>query len=231
MQAQADPTEMMFKLWPWLEANKNRLIGGAAVVVIAAGVYYFISARHDQNEINAGQALTQLLVSPVSNGTPEQSAVALSKLAADYAGTAAGQRAQLQAAAAYFNAGHYPDAQAQFQKALDASPSGALAATAALGLASSLEAQGKLDDATTAYRKVTTQFADSASAVPAKFALGRIAEQQGKFAEASAIYQELSRNNLAGSLASEAALRVLELKSKIPAASKPTVQPAVPITK
>ena len=87
-------------------------------------------------------------------------------------------------------------------------------------MASSLEALGKLDDAANAYRQVTGQFADSAAAFPAKFALGRIAEQQGKFTEAAGYYQELARNNLAGSLASEAAMRALEIKSKLPAAPK-----------
>ena len=234
MQAQADPTEMMFKLWPWLEANKNRLIGGAAAVVVVAALYNFISWRHGQNEITAGQALTKLETTSATTATPEQSAAAFAKLADDYSGTMAAQRAQLQAGSAFFNVGRYTDAQAQFQKAL-ATASGALAATAALGVASSLEAQGKLDDAATAYRKVTSQYADSASAVVAKFALGRIAEQQNKFTEAMSIYQEIAHNNLAGSMASEAALRALEIKSKLPAAPAPAamtpaVKPATPAT-
>ena len=216
----------MFKLWPWLEANKNRLLGSVAAVVVAVGLYYFVSWRHDQNEINAGEALTQMLVASPSL-TPEQSAEALGKLAADHAGTAAAQRAQLSAAAGWFNVGRYADAQTQFQKALDANATGPLAATAALGIASSLEALGKLEDAAAAYRKVASQFPDSAAAAPAKFALGRMAEQQGKFAEAMNLYQELSRNNFAGSLASDASLRALELKAKIPAAPKPVVAPVV----
>ena len=224
----------MFKLWPWLESNKNRLIGAAAALVVVVGLYYFIGWRHDQSEITAGQALTQLLVA-ASTTTPEQSAASFAKLANDYSGTAAAQRAQLQAAAAWFGVGRYADAQKQFQSALEANATGALGSTAALGVASSLEAQGKLDEATAAYRKVTLQFPDSAAAAPAKFALGRIAEQQGKFAEAMAIYQELSRNNFAGSIASEASLRALELKSKIPIAPKPavapTVAPAAPLAK
>jgi len=222
----------MFKLWPWLEANKNRLIGAAAVVVVASALYSFMSWRHQQSEIDAGQALTQLLVAPPSGATPELTAGAFAQLADKYSGTQAAERAQLQAAADYFSVGRYTDAQAQFQKTLDASSAGPLAATAALGLASSLEAQGKLDDAATAYRRVTTQFGDAvAAALPAKFALGRIAEQQGKFTEAMSAYQELARNNFAGSLASEAALRALEIKSKIPAPPKAAVQPAAPLTK
>jgi predicted negative regulator of RcsB-dependent stress response len=233
MQAQEAPAELMFKLWPWLEANKNRLIGAAVVVVVAFALYSFMSWRHEQTEIDAGQALTQLLVSPPNGATPELTAGAYAQLADKYSGTQAAQRAQLQAAAAYFGVGRYPDAQAQFQKSLDASSAGPLAATAALGLGSSLEAQGKLDDAATAYRRVTTQFADAAAALPAKFALGRIAEQQGKFSEAMSAYQELARNNFAGSLAAEAALRALAIKSKIPAApaAKPTVPAFAPITK
>jgi TolA-binding protein len=220
MQAQADPTELMFKLWPWLEANKTKLIGTATVAVAVVAIYSFVSWRHQENEITAGQALTQLLVTPANSATPEQMADSFAKLAADYSGTAAAQRAQLQAAADWFTAGRYADAATQFQKALDATPAGPLAATAALGLASSLEAQGKLDEAAAAYRNVTGRYADSAAVAPAKFALGRIAEQQGKFTEASAYYQELAHNNNAGSLASEAALRALEIKSKIPAAPK-----------
>ena len=213
----------MFKLWPWLEANRNRLIGTAVALVALMGVYSFVSWRHDQNEINAGQALTQLMVAPPSTA-PEQTAASFAQIAANYAGTAAAQRAQLQASAVYFSAGRYADAQTQFQKALAANSTGPLAATAALGVASSLEAQGKLDDATAAYHLVTSQFADSAAALPAKFALGRIAEQQGKFSEAASYYQELAHNNLAGSLASEAAMRAVEIKSKLPA-SKPAVTP------
>ena len=217
---------MMFKLWPWLEANKNRLIVGVGAVVVVVAIYNFVTWRHGQNEITAGQALTQLETTSATATTPEQSAAAFAKLADDYSGTMAAQRAQLQSGSAFFNVGRYADAQTQFQKAL-ASSSGALAATAALGVASSLEAQGKLDDAATAYRKVTSQYADSASAVVAKFALGRIAEQQNKFTEAMSIYQEIARNNLAGSMASEAALRAMEIKSKLPAASAPAAMPAV----
>jgi tetratricopeptide (TPR) repeat protein len=218
----------MFKLWPWLEANKNRLVGGVAIVLVVAAAYAFLSWRHDQSEITAGQALTQLLVSPPSVATTEQTADSFARLAANYAGTAAAQRAQLQAAATYYSLGRYADAQTQFQKALAAGSTGTLAATAALGVASSLDAQGKLDDAATAYRKVISQFADASEVLPAKFALGRIAEQQGNFTEAMNYYQELARNNLAGSLASEAALRAVEIKSKLPAAVKPAVPLAMP---
>ncbi len=217
----------MFKLWPWLEANKNRLIAVAVGALVLWGVYYFIKSQHEQKEIDAGQALTLLLVNPGANSTSGQMSDAFAKLAAKYAGTAAGQRARLQAGAALFNAGKYPDAQAQFQKYLDAASSGALAATAQLGVAASLEAQNKLEPAAAAYQKVASVYAGSSSVLPAEFALGRIAEQQNKLTEAVSHYEKVARASLGGTLAQEAAMRASEIKTKIAAAApKPAVAPS-----
>ena len=79
------------------------------------------------------------------NATASQQADLYLKIAADYQGTSAGQRALLQGAAMLFAAGRYADAQTQFQKFLDAYPDSFFAAQAALGVATSLDAQGKTD--------------------------------------------------------------------------------------
>jgi len=174
MQTQDVPADIVFKLWPWLEANRNRLIGGVVVGFIVVGVYSFVSWRSEQKEIAAGEALTTLLATPAS-GITAGSADSLVKFAADYSGTAAGQRAQLQGASALFNAGRFADAQVQFQKFVESAGSGALAATAQLGLASSLEAQGKPDLATAAYQKVVSMDSpNSPAAQTAKAAIARL---------------------------------------------------------
>ena len=230
MQTQDAPAEIIFKLWPWLEANKNRLIGALAAVIIVAGIMFFISSHQEQKEVDAGQALTLLLVSPTASAS---NADAFAQLAAKYPGTAAGQRAQLQAAAALFNAGRYPDAQAQFQKFLDATSTGPLAATAQLGVAASLESQNKLEAAAAAYQKITSAFAGSASVLPAEFALGRIAEQQNKLTEAMSHYENAARASMGGTLAQEAAQRAFAIKAKLAAtAPKPVAaKPAAPVAK
>jgi predicted negative regulator of RcsB-dependent stress response len=225
MQTQDAPAEFLFKLWPWLEANKNRLIGALVAVIIFAGVMYFISSQREQKEIDAGQALTLLLESPPADASGGQMAVAFAQLAAKYPGTAAGQRAQLQAAAAQFSAGSYDDAQAQFQKYLDTSSTGPLAATAQLGVAASLEAQDKLDLAAAAYQKVVASYSSSTSYLPAEYALGRIAEQQNKLTEAESRYEIVAGASLGGTLAQEAHQHALEIKTKIAAAPKPAVKP------
>jgi len=218
MQTQDAPAEFIFKLWPWLETNRNRLIGTGVAILAVFAIYNFMASQKAQKEVAAGQALTQLLMSPPSGTNPAE---ALKKLATQYAGTQAAQRAQLQAAASLFSAGNYVEAQAAFQQSVDASVGGPLTGTALLGVAASLEAQGKLDLAAAAYQKVASTYSGSPSALPALCALGRIAEQQGKLTEALNRYEAASRaGNLGGSLAQEATFHASEIKAKLAAAPK-----------
>ena len=96
MQTQDAPAEIIFKLWPWLEANKNRLIGALAGIIVVAGIIYFISAQKEQREVDAGQALTLLLVSPAGNAG--QAADSFAQIAAKYPGTAAVEAASMNSA-------------------------------------------------------------------------------------------------------------------------------------
>jgi predicted negative regulator of RcsB-dependent stress response len=173
MQTQDAPAEILFKFWPWFEANKNRLIAIGVALLAVLGIYSFLTWQHDQKETAAGEALTQLLVTPVAGANAGQMADAFARVAAKYPGTAAGQRAQLQAASALFDAGRYPEAQAQFQKSLADSAAGALAATAQLGVAACLEAQGK-PEAVAAYQKVVSGYPGSTCEQTAKAALARL---------------------------------------------------------
>lgn len=223
MQTQDAPSEFLFKLWPWFEANRNRLLGGAAVVLVVVGGYSFYSWYHGERETTAGQALTQALVNS-SGANADHQAVTFEGLATQYSGTVAGGRARLQAAATLFGAGRYADAQAQFEKYVSANSSGSLSVIAQLGIAASLEAQNKLNEAAAAYRKVAGQSAEASAQLTAKFSLGRIAELSGKPADAVSFYQEVSHSSLAGSLATEAAMRAMEIKSRMAVAPKPAAK-------
>src|SRR5476649_265190 len=156
MQAQ-DATEVyLFKLWPWLEENKKRIAIVGGVVVAAILVLYFMSVQRTQREIDAGKALTDAVIAAGGG----QSADVYLKISADYPGTLAGQRAAAAAAAAMFEAGRFADAQAQFQKFLDAHADSALSSQAALGVAASLDAQGKTDMAASSYQQAINGTAD-----------------------------------------------------------------------
>lgn len=223
MQTQDAPAELIFKIWPWLEANKKLLIGAGIGAVALSGILFFLSSQREQKAIEAGQAVTALLFSPAGNNNPTQLASSLERLADQYGGTAAGQRAQLQAAAALFEAGSYAEAETQFQKYLVANAGGPLAVIAKLGVAASLEAQNQPDQAAAAYQQVVSTFPASPYVLDAQFALGCIAEQQNKLAEARTHFDNVAHSTLGGSLAQEAGVRANELQAKIAAAApKPT---------
>jgi predicted negative regulator of RcsB-dependent stress response len=223
MQAQDSTTLFLFKLWPWVEANKNRLIAGAAIAVIAIFIIWFVACQRESKEIAAGQALTQVAL---SSGGP--SVGAYLKVAEQHSGTVAGQRALLQGAAALFDAGKFTDAQAQFQKFLDAHPDSEFSGQAALGVAASLDAQGKTDLAVGAYQRAISSASDATVVSAAKFGLARIEETQGRLNDALLLYQDVARANPGGSLGSEATMHLMELRSKLPAVTSVTT-PAAPL--
>ena len=225
MQAQETTTAYFFKLWPWIEANKNRLIFGAVIIVIAVFFIAFYFWRQNQKELAAGQALTEAVVSTPSNANAGQLADSYSKIAADFSGTRAGERAAVQSAAVLFEAGKYAEALAQFQQFLKMHPDSVFSPQAALGVAASLDAQGKTDLASSAYERVISHFPDPNAVSAAKFALAQIGERQGKLAAAENLYEEVARSNPNGSLGSEAAMRAMELKTKLPPASTPSAPP------
>ena len=225
MQPQDAPTAFLFKLWPWIEANKNRIIVGTGIIIVAVFVYSFFSWQRDQREIIAGRALTQLTLSNPDNTGASQLGDAYLKIAGEYPGTLAGRRAWLQGAAALFAAGRFADAQAQFQKFLDAHPDGDFSASAALGVAASLEALGKSDLAIGAYQRVVNGFSDVVAANIAKFALAGIDERQGKFTDALNVYESIARSSPGSVSASEAGMRAVELRTKLASATSAAGKP------
>ena len=229
MQTTDAPSEFIYQLWPWLEANKTRLIAAGAGIIIVASIYYFITSQHEQREIAAGEALTQALIEPSHSLT--DSATALIKVADSYTGTVAAKRAILQAGASLFAAGQYADAQVQFQKFLDQGGTGPLAATAQVGVGASLEAQGKLDQAVTAYQRVISSYPGTISDLPAYCGLGRIAESQGHLQDALNDYTDALRIGGQGnSMAQSAYLSGQAIKLKLDAAAKaaPAMKAAAP---
>jgi TolA-binding protein len=226
MQAQEASTFVFFKLWPWVEANIKGIGISIGIAAAAAFLISFYFWEQNQKEIAAGQALTQLIVATPPNVNASELANSYLQIANTYANTVAAQRALLQGATELFAASQYADAQTEFQKFLDAHPDSQFSSQAALGMAVSLEAQGKTDLAVGAYQRVINGFADPLAADSAKFALARIYESQGKMSDARNFYEEVPRTNPNNSLGSEAALRAMELKTKLPSTLSSTIPSA-----
>ena len=228
MQLNDAPETYLFKLWPWIETNKIRIAWGGGIIVVAVGLISFHAWQRNQKEIIAGETLSRLMVSDSRTATAEQQAGLFFKVAGDYPGTAAGQRAMLQSAGMLFEAGKYPGAQAQFQQFLNQYPDSSLAAQAALGVAASLDAQGQADPASAAYQRVISSYPEVIVAGYAKYRLAQIDERLGKLTEALNLYEDVARSNPSSQLGSDAGLRAMELKMK-PSSASPATAPAAPI--
>jgi tetratricopeptide (TPR) repeat protein len=107
-------------------------------------------------------------------------------------GTQAAERAELLAAEAFFRERNFSQAQQQFAKYRADHPDSALTASAAYGVAASLDAQGKLPEAIAAYQEVTTRYATSSVAPQAKLALARAQDAANKPDLALKIYDEMA---------------------------------------
>ncbi len=226
MQAQDTTADWLLKLWPWFEANAKRFLYLGVFAAIAVFLISFYSWRQNQRQVEAGDAFTQALTS----GNGGQNADTFLKIAADYSGTSAGQRALLQGATLLFVAGKYADAQVQFQKFLDTYPDNSFAAQANLGVAASLDAQGKTDLAANAYQRVANQYSDGSVVIAAKFGLAQIYERQGKISDAQRFYEDVARTYQGSSMSSEAQLQLMRLRTKFPAAAAPASTTPAPFS-
>ena len=223
MESQDTLTLYLLKLWPAVEANKNRIIGGAAVVLLAILAVLFLSWHKEQQEINAGEAFSQMITSLRPNTSPASLADNYFKIAGDYSGTLAAQRALLQGASTYFSAARYADAQIQFQKFADTYPQSTLLPVALFGLAACQDAQGNLNAAADAYKNVVNTYGTAATAIPAKYALAGIYVRQGKLKDAITYFQEIARTAQGSTMGQQAAEQAVELSTQIPA---PAAMPA-----
>jgi TolA-binding protein len=214
MQTQDAPAEIVFKLWPWIEANRKFLIGTVAAAIVVFFIWFYISTQRQETAVEAGLQFTQFQMSQPPNATAKQVADNYLVIASRFPNTETAQRARLQAAAVLFSSGDYTGAQAGFQSFLSQDGGSSLAALAQFGVAASLEAQGKLDDALAQYRAAAASEPNSPNAFAALFAEGRVLELQGKNADALKCYEEVASQTFAGSLASEAAQRASVLKGK-----------------
>ena len=216
MESNDAAATFMLKVWPRIEANKNKIFTGTAIVlVIILGVFLY-SWHRDQNRISAGDALTESMLSLQPNSTPASVSQRYLDVASDYPGTPAGERALLQAATALFTQGKYTDAQSYFQQFLDAHPDDQFSGIAALGVAKSLEAQGKINQAVGAYQHVINDFADEQSVNRARFSLAQLDMQQGHYNDALSLFQSVFQADQYGPLGSEARQYAFELQSKLP---------------
>jgi TolA-binding protein len=224
MDSDITQSDSFWKLWAWFEKNRKQVMYGVAATFGVALVVWFFIWRHQENLIAASEALAKASTAQMTNPNASQnSAEAFLKVAADYPGSPAAERAVLLAAGSLFTQGKYPEAQAQFGQFIHRFGGSRLLAQAKLGVAASLDAQNKPTEAIAAYKDLVDRHTSDIVAPQAKFALGRLYEAQNQPEQAKKLFEEIARGDSYGSIGSEAGMRLEELKLKYPSLTPPPV--------
>jgi len=218
----------------WVEVNKQRLLFGGVVAVVAIIAAFLFIQHQAQKEASASEALSNVRL-PFSAATPPApgTAEALLKVANDHQGTKAGARALLISAAILFSEAKserdYAEAQKRFAQVVQDYPESQWLAQANIGIAASLAAQGKTAEATAKYEEVRRRFGSSPIADEAKLALARLYEAQ-KPEEAFKFYEELIKENPNSALGMEAHMRqddLLKARPELAKLKEPVLPPVM----
>lgn len=190
----------------WLEVNKRRLVTIIAVVAVLALAISYSLYRKNQREIAADAALLKLGLPLVqTDAAPTATAKDFEKMAVDFSGTAASERALLESAGLLFSENQYPEALNQFKKFQAEYGSSRLLGIAAIGVAASLDAQNnKMDEAITAYKDVLVRFPSESVAGQARIALGRLYEAKKQPDVALKYYDDILKAGVRSGWANEA---------------------------
>ena len=145
-----------FYTWvAWANTNRKQLlmtVGAVLVVGALVGLYFM---HNIGREDDANEAFNALKLPVAGRDQPtDEAAAQFAKVADDYPGTRAAAHAMLVAGGIYFEAGEYEPARMTFQRFLAEHPDSPLANMAAMGVATTFEAEGKLAEATTRYEEI-----------------------------------------------------------------------------
>lgn len=238
MSSETTVSTGFYDVLAWIEENKNRLVIAGLAVLAGIAAFAVYSWRQERMETEANTALLEVRA-PAAGVADAQSPAPADylRVAERYGGTEAAQRALLLAAGAFFTEGKYAEAEQRFQQFLREHGNHPMAATAAYGLAASLESQGKTDEALAAYQNVIASYPKSAVLDEAKLASARIYEAKGQPELALKTLDEITAPTRAGgphpqALAQKEALLAKHpglAKTNAPAATAITNAPAVPV--
>jgi len=231
MEHDITESHLLLDAWGWVERNRKPVIIGVVAVALAGLLATSLAWSRKQKQMDAGEALSQVLLNQMLSGGQTQAAEALLKVANANPGTPGGAQAQLLAAGDLFVSGKYQEAQGIFERFSRDYVGHALLPQAKLGLAACLAAQGKSEEAARAYKDLADRYPSANTAPQARFALAGIYESQGKLEDAMGLLEQVARAEMNGALGSEAGMRAEEIRLKlppVPAAPTPLSIPAAP---
>jgi predicted negative regulator of RcsB-dependent stress response len=205
MSSDVTQTAGFYDFLAWLEVNKKRVVTIIAVVAVLALAISFAIYNKNQREIAADAALLKLgLPLAQSDTAPTSTARDFQKVALDFSGTGAAERALLESAGLLFSENQYGEALNQFKKFQAEYGSSRMVGISVIGVAACLDAQNKTDEAINAYKDVLVRFPSESVAGQARIALGRIYEAKKQPDVALKYYDEILKTSARSGWASEA---------------------------
>src|ERR1700720_1378902 len=149
----SDVTESvsLYKLWAWYEAHKKQVTWGAAVVVLAGLVVWFVLWRQSDMQLESSDAFSRVAMVQMAGPNAVADPEAYLRVTATYPGSSAAARALLLAGAGLFDEGKYPEARAEFERFRREYHDSPMGGEALLGIAACLDAEGKTNERINAY--------------------------------------------------------------------------------
>lgn len=205
-------------LLTWFELNKNAVVSGVVLMVIALAGMIVWKHQSEQAEIAASDSLLLAKLEQEEDMSPDIET--LNALADRYSSRPTGAQAKLLAARELFIAGKYSEARERFESLAD-SPLSDISNVALLGIAACLDAEDKTDESLRAYQKVIDlPDADSVSS-QARMSKAQLHEALGQPEAALAIYATMIEGDMTVA-SSEARIRRADLLRKHPELDAPS---------
>lgn len=189
--------DLWLQMQTWAETRRKQLGVGVVVIIVVIFAVYTNNHLQAKNHADADAALMALNL-PTSE-PKEVPATAYLKVAQEFSGTPAAERALLLAATALFTENKYSDAEARFGEFVTQFPNSRQVDTARLGVAASQDAQNKTEQAISSYELVISagtraEGISSTEADQAKLAVALLYEQSGRPEKALSLYDEIIRS-------------------------------------
>lgn len=192
------------KIHDFFTRNKS-IIVGVCFVMILAGVGY-MAWRYQEDQVRQ-EAAEKLATS--------HSLESLQVIAQDkkFAHTESALIAGMMLADLYFKQNQFDKAVSTYQSVIDQFPDSPLAASAQIGVAAVLEAQGKLPEAIKKYQSIASNYPHSFQTPQAQFSAARLLEASGRLEEARQTYEMLLASELESAFKDDARASLKKLNA------------------
>jgi TolA-binding protein len=192
MNSEQTQSDKSLELLTWFEVNKKRVLYVAVgILLVGCGLYVSNHLSH-QKELEATQALVSAAKIDTTGRLVPATSTDLLGIVDKYSGTAAAERALLQAAGALFVEKKYSESKDKFDQFISKYSNSPFVATAEFGKAACLDAQDQKDQAIAAYQQIVTRFAGEPVVPQAKIAMGILYEAKKQPDQAFKMYSEVA---------------------------------------